>query len=96
MARTSSNVERTLGMKRFAQLRAITGMSQKEFARHYGIPERNIQNWESRNQMPEYAFKMYAFKIYNDYAGTILSDEQLEEMVQNWDEPYNFDENRTE
>lgn len=41
------------------ELRKRTGMTQKQFAEHFGIPYRTLQNWENGvNTPPEYTINM--------------------------------------
>ena len=44
-------------------IRNITGLSQAGFAKEYGIPKRNIENWESRNEKPGGATKAPAYLL---------------------------------
>ncbi len=46
-------------MKTIKELRAITGLSQRQFAEKYHINYRNIQNWEQGTRsVPEYVVYM--------------------------------------
>lgn len=41
------------------ELRAMTGMSQSQFANYFGLPFRTVQQWEQeRRTPPEYINKM--------------------------------------
>lgn len=51
-------------------LRASTGMTQKEFAEYFGIPQRTIEDWEAgRRQPPAYVEKLIAYKIEKEDLG---------------------------
>ncbi len=46
------------------ELRKQTGMSQKEFAEHLGIPLRTIENWESgKRNPPEYIPRLISYQL---------------------------------
>lgn len=48
-------------------LRQETGMNRKEFAEHFGIPYRTIQDWElGNNPMPDYIYRLIAYQVAND------------------------------
>ena len=52
------------------ELRAATGMTQKEFAEYFGIPQRTIEDWEAgRRQPPAYVEKLIAYKIEKEDLG---------------------------
>lgn len=41
------------------EIRRKTGMTQRQFAEHFGIPIRTLQNWENGvNVPPEYTVNM--------------------------------------
>lgn len=45
-------------------LRARTGLTQREFAEHFGIPRRTIENWEAGvNQPPQYVISLLEIAI---------------------------------
>ena len=46
------------------ELRSQTGMSQKEFAEHLGIPLRTIENWESgKRNPPDYLPRLISYQL---------------------------------
>lgn len=49
-------------------LRARTGLTQREFAEHFGIPRRTIENWEQgKNKCPQYILNLLEIVITADY-----------------------------
>ena len=54
--------------KTVAELRAMTGLSQRKFAAWYGIPARTVENWESgTNNAPEYIRIMLVRLVRQDF-----------------------------
>ena len=48
----------------FKELREQSGMNMKQFAAHFEIPYRTIQNWEAGvNKCPEYLLKLMKFRL---------------------------------
>lgn len=46
------------------ELRKATGMSQKAFGEHFGIPYRTIQNWEGgQRSCPIYLLELMKYKL---------------------------------
>ena len=46
------------------ELRASTGLSQKGFSEHLGIPLRTIEDWEAgRRTPPEYIPRLISFQL---------------------------------
>ena len=55
-------------MSRVKQLRTETGLSQRLFAEHYGIPVRTLQQWEQEIQSPPaYVVELLSFKVMTDF-----------------------------
>lgn len=53
-------------MNDFKKLREQSGMNMKQFAAHFEIPYRTIQNWEAGvNKCPEYLLKLMKYKLVN-------------------------------
>lgn len=51
-------------MMTFKELREQSGMNMKQFAAHFEIPYRTIQNWEAGvNKCPEYLLKLMKFRM---------------------------------
>jgi len=48
------------------ELRALTGMTQKQFADYFEIPVKTIQKWENGGKAPEYITKMMLKIIQHD------------------------------
>lgn len=49
------------------ELRAATGMTQKQFSEYLNIPHRTIQNWEGeQRQCPEYVVELIEYKLRNE------------------------------
>lgn len=50
------------------EIRALTGLSQKEFGEKYHIPMRSIQNWEGgQRACPEYVIYLLERVVKEDY-----------------------------
>lgn len=53
--------------KTIKELRTMSGMTQKEFAEHFGIPKRNIENWEGgARKCPEYLIALIEYKLIKE------------------------------
>lgn len=51
----------------FKELRENSGMTRPEFAKHFEIPYRTIQDWELGNRKcPEYVLKLIEYKLKNE------------------------------
>lgn len=49
------------------ELRAATGMTQKEFAEYFGIPQRTIEDWETkRRNVSEYLVDLMEYKLHKE------------------------------
>ena len=49
------------------ELRTMSGMTQKEFAEYFGIPKRNIENWEGgARKCPEYLIALIEYKLIKE------------------------------
>ena len=59
------------------ELRKQTGLTQKVFAEHLGIPLRTIEDWEAgRRTPPEYIPRMIAYQLkYEDLEKKIGGEE---------------------
>lgn len=71
-------------MMTFKELREQSGMNMKQFAAHFEIPYRTIQNWEAGvNKCPEYLLKLMKFKLDHEAHGRWipLSDDDQEEGI---------------
>lgn len=44
-------------------IRSALGMSQSEFARAFGIPISTVRNWDSKNCMPYYVYRLFCIII---------------------------------
>jgi DNA-binding transcriptional regulator YiaG len=54
----------------FKELRAKSGMTQKQFSEYFGIPRRTIENWESGvNKCPQYLLNLMEYKLDNESKG---------------------------
>lgn len=61
------------------ELRAKTGLSQSQFAAHFGLPVRTLQNWEQGHQVPpDYVVAMMERILW--FEGR-LSDETTETEI---------------
>lgn len=48
----------------FKELREGSGLSRTEFAKHFEIPYRTVQNWElGLRECPEYLLKLLKYKL---------------------------------
>lgn len=57
----------------FKELRERSGMTRTQFAEHFEIPYRTVQNWElydggsaQGRKCPEYLLKLMAYKLNNE------------------------------
>lgn len=51
----------------FKELREGSGMNRGQFAEHFGIPYRTVQNWElGLRECPDYLLKLIQFKLDNE------------------------------
>lgn len=51
-----------------AKLRALTGMNRKEFANHFQIPYRTIEDWENKkSNCSSYLYKLLLYYINNEF-----------------------------
>lgn len=58
----------------FKELRALSGMSQRKFAKYFGIPRRTIENWDSEiNTCPTYTLDLMKYKLEQE--GIIQKEE---------------------
>ena len=48
----------------FKELRAKSGMTQKQFSEYFGIPRRTIENWEGgQRKCPQYLLDLMKYKL---------------------------------
>ena len=51
----------------FKDLREGSGMSRNQFAEHFGIPYRTVQNWElGLRECPEYLLRLLRYYLENE------------------------------
>lgn len=49
------------------ELRTATGMTQKAFAEYFGIPKRNIEDWEGgKAECKKYLLELMLYKLKNE------------------------------
>lgn len=49
------------------ELRTASGMDRKDFAEHFNIPYRTLQNWElGTRECPEYLLDLIEYKLRNE------------------------------
>lgn len=54
----------------FKELRQSSGMNKTEFAKHFNIPYRTVQNWEAGvSACPEYLMELMQYKLNNESKG---------------------------
>ena len=54
----------------FKELRAKSGMTQKQFSEYFGIPKRTIENWEGgQRKCPQYLLDLMEYKLNNERKG---------------------------
>ena len=50
-----------------AEIKATTGMTQKQLADHLGIPKRTIQNWcEGKSACPAYVVDLIEYRLRSE------------------------------
>lgn len=60
-------------MNALKELREASGMNKTQFAEHFGIPYRTIQNWEyGKRECPEYLLELMKYKLTKE--GLIRAD----------------------
>lgn len=48
----------------FKEMRERSGMSRPQFAEHFGIPYRTVQNWElGLRECPEYLLRLFEYYL---------------------------------
>lgn len=51
----------------FKELRKLSGMTQKEFAKYFGIPVRNIEDWDRDiAKCKPYILELMLYKLKNE------------------------------
>ena len=56
------------GKERIKKIRAITGLSQRAFAKAYEIPPRTFEAWETgRREPPVYVVNLLERAVMDDY-----------------------------
>ena len=51
----------------FKELRKQSGMNQKQFCEHFGIPARTVQHWEAgTRKCPNYVLDLIKFRLDNE------------------------------
>lgn len=67
------------------EIRTKANMTQKEFAKYFGISQRTIENWDSgRRTPPEYVVELIKYKAEKERLGMlklVLKDEGREEIL---------------
>lgn len=54
-------------MATIKSLRTASGMTQKSFSEYFGIPKRNIENWEGcKSTCPPYLLELMRYKLVNE------------------------------
>lgn len=49
------------------ELRKAAGMTQKAFSEYFGIPKRNIEDWEAgKSECKQYLFDLMLYKLKNE------------------------------
>ena len=49
------------------ELRAMSGMTQKEFAEYFNIPKRTVEDWDrGARKCPEYLIALMEYKLKNE------------------------------
>lgn len=49
------------------EIRGLTGISQADFSKKYGIPKRTIESWETGDRKcPEYVIRLLEYKVKMD------------------------------
>lgn len=61
-------------MTTIKELRRATGMTQKAFAEYFGIPKRNIEDWEGgRSRCAPYLIDLMEYKLQHE---RLLNDKE--------------------
>ena len=48
-------------------LRHATGMTQKAFAKYFGVSKRAVEQWEGgQRKCPDYLYELMRYKLIND------------------------------
>ena len=56
-------------------IRALTGLTQREFGDAYGIPRRSVQNWELQaRDVPNYTLMTLGFAVLSDAIPKLKSE----------------------
>ena len=54
-------------MDTIKDLRLASGMTQKAFSDYFGVPKRNIENWEgNKSKCPPYLFYLMRYKLVHE------------------------------
>lgn len=71
-------VGRRYGWKmKIKEIRALTGLTQKQFAEKYHITFSSIRNWESGHRTcPDYVAELLEFKVREDLKNVQNDDEK--------------------
>nr|DAG15917.1 MAG TPA: putative transcriptional regulator [Caudoviricetes sp.] len=49
------------------EIRALTGLSQVDFAKHFNIPRRTVENWECGiSSPPEYLLQLLEYRVTHE------------------------------
>lgn len=49
------------------QLRALSGMTQKQFSKYFGIPLRTLEDWETgKSECKAYIISLIQYKLENE------------------------------
>ena len=65
--RTIQKLPRGGNSMTFKELRAKSGMTQKQFSEYFGIPRRTIENWETgTRKCPQYLLDLMEYKLNNE------------------------------
>lgn len=49
------------------QLRALSGMTQKQFSEYFGIPLRTLEDWETgKSECKSYIISLIQYKLENE------------------------------
>ena len=51
----------------FTELLTLSGMSQTDFAKYFGIPLRTVHNWKAGvRKCPDYVIELMAYRLRNE------------------------------
>ena len=51
----------------FKELRQLSGMTQKEFSKHFGMSKRAVESWEvEARKCPEYLLALMEYKLIKE------------------------------